>query len=81
MNSDTRIDEDNEAIITNKQQDNALIAFLCGLCIALAMPLSLLARGCSPAPAVADCLCEGCGAIITDADHGRCQDTEVAYAK
>lgn len=81
MNSDMRIDEDNEAIITNKQQDNALIAFLCGLLIALAMLLSLLARGCSPAPAVADSICEQCGEIITDADHGRCQSTEVANAR
>ena len=81
MNSDTRLNDDDEHIITNKQEDNAILAFLCGLCIALAMLLSLLARGCEKAPAVADSICEECGAIITDADHGRCQGTEVAYGK
>lgn len=79
MNSDTRIDED--TVFTDKQMDSALIAFLCGLCIMLAVILSAFARGCVPDPVVADSICDGCGAIITDADHGRCQDTEVAYAK
>jgi hypothetical protein len=78
MNNEARIQDEDEHIITNKQQDNAIVAFLCGICIVLAMLLSFLARGCAPDPVVADCLCEQCGEVITDADHGRCQGTEVA---
>jgi hypothetical protein len=66
---------------------SAMIAFICGLTIAIAIIGSLLARGCQPAPAVADCLCEQCGEIIGAADHGRCDltrshgGTEVAACK
>ncbi len=81
MNSDTRIDESEDTVFTDKQMDNALIAFLCGLCIALAMLFSAFARGCNSEPMAAYSMCEECGAIITDADHGRCQGSEVAYGK
>lgn len=82
MNSDTRMNDEDEHIITNKQQDNAILAFLCGLVIALAVLISALARGCQPDPVyVADSICEQCGEIIGAADHGRCQSTEVACNK
>lgn len=78
MNSDTRMNDEDEHIITNKQQDNAILAFLCGLVIALAILISAFARGCHPAPAVADCICEECGQVIGAVDHGRCHPSELA---
>ncbi len=70
-----------EDYTTDKQMDNALIAFLCGLCIALAMLFSAFARGCNSEPVAAYSMCEQCGQVIEDADHGRCQNTEVAYGE
>jgi len=75
-----KIDSDEEAIITDKHLDNAIISFLCGLMIALTILGSLFVRGCRPEP-VAACICEECGQIIGSEDHGRCQSTEVAYGK
>lgn len=79
MNTETRMNYEDEHIITNKQEDNAIIMFLCGLGIALAFLVSACVRGCQPEPVyVADSVCEQCGEIIGAADHGRCQATEVA---
>jgi hypothetical protein len=80
------MNDEDEHIITNKQEDNAIILFLGGLGIALAILLSACARGCQPEPVyVADSICEQCGEIITAADRGQCfshrgkECTEVAY--
>lgn len=81
MNSNIRMNDEDEHIITNKQEDNAILAFLCGLLIALTILVSAFVRGCHPAPAVADCICEECGQIIADSDHGRCHTMEVASNK
>lgn len=79
MNYETRMNDEDEHIITNKQQDNAIITFLCGLGIALAILVAACMRGCQPEPTVvADSICEQCGEIIGAADHGHCQATEVA---
>ena len=59
----------------------ALTMMVCAALIGLCAFGCLVFKGCQPSPAVADSICEQCGEIITDADHGRCQDTEVAYAR
>lgn len=72
MNYETRMNDEDEHIITNKQKDNAIIAFLCGLCIALEVIISFLVKGCSPDPVPAYSMCEACGEIIGASDHGQC---------
>lgn len=80
MNRETRINDEDEHIITNKQEDNALVAFLCGLGIALAILVSACTRGCQSDPVyVADSICEQCGQVIVAEDRGQCfshRDTE-----
>jgi len=76
MKNDMTI-SDEDAIITDKHLDNAIISFLCGLAIALAILVSACMRGCHPAPATPDFLCEECGQIIAETDHGHCQTDNV----
>ena len=45
------------------------VCTVCCLCI----------RACAPDPVPAYSICEACGQVIGDEDHGRCQGTEVAY--
>jgi len=77
-----KIDQDEEAIITDKHLDNAIISFLCGLAIAAAILGSLCARGCRPEPAVPPySICEQCGEVISSADHGACTADVVVFNK
>jgi hypothetical protein len=73
-----KIDSEAETAISDKKFNEALISMLCGLLIGLTVLGSFFVRGCLASPAVADCLCEQCGQIIWNADHGRCLSTEVA---
>ena len=73
-----KIGSENETTVSDKKLNEALISMLCGFLITLTIVGSFLVRGCSAAPAVADCLCEQCGEIIWNADHGRCPAQEVA---
>lgn len=73
-----KIDSEPEMAISDKKFNEAIISMLCGLLIVLTILGSFLVRGCHPASAVADCLCEQCGEIIWNADHGRCPAQEVA---
>ena len=64
-----------------REREREAAALTMMVCVALIGLLAfgcLIFKGCQPSPAVADCLCEQCGQVITDADHGRCQGTEVA---
>jgi hypothetical protein len=60
------------------KQNSALISLLCGMVIGLTVLGCFLCKSCAPDPVCAYSLCEGCGEMITDADHGRCQAQEVA---
>lgn len=64
-----------------EKQHSAMITILCFLSIGLAVGLAFLCRSCAPDPVAAYSICEDCGAVIADTDHGRCQATEVAYGK
>jgi len=57
---------------------SALTAAICGIAIGVILLGTAFVRGCSTGPAVADCLCEGCGEVIAETDHGQCLSMEVA---
>jgi hypothetical protein len=66
---------------TDKRSDNMIISVLCGVLIVLAILVSACVRGCTHEPVAAYSLCEQCGELIGDADHGRCQAQEVAVCE
>jgi hypothetical protein len=61
-----------------ERTNSAIVSFICGLLIVVTIIGSLFVRGCLPAEAVADSICEECGQIIVSADRGHCHTTEVA---
>lgn len=61
-----------------EKQNSALISLLCGLLLGLTVLGCFLCKSCAAHPVCAYSLCEGCGEMITDMDHGRCQAQEVA---
>jgi hypothetical protein len=63
------------------KQNSAMISLLCGMLIGLTVLGCFFLKSCAPDPVCAYSLCEGCGELITDADHGRCQATEVAVCE
>jgi len=65
----------------SEKQNSAMITLVCGIVIVLAVAFAFCCRGCSADPVPAYSMCEQCGQVIGDADHGRCQGTEVAYGK
>lgn len=63
------------------KQNSALISLLCGVLLGLTVLGCFCCKSCAAEPVIAYSLCEGCGELITDADHGRCLAQEVAICE
>jgi hypothetical protein len=74
MNYEDQVEAETQSTV-NPAQDNIIVSILLGLLISIMMLGLAFARGCATEPDVADCICEECGQIIADTDHGRCQES------
>lgn len=64
-----------------EKQNSALVTFLCGIVIGLTVFGCFICKSCAPDQVAAYSLCEDCGEMIADADHGRCMAQEVAVCE
>ena len=57
---------------------SALVTLAAFAIIGLVSICACIFKGCSPDPVPAYSMCEQCGQVITDADHGQCRPLELA---
>jgi len=58
-----------------RERERMAAAMICAICTGAGICIficCLIAKGCTPEPVAAYSLCEQCGEVITDADHGQC---------
>jgi len=67
-----------------RERERMASAMICAICTGVGIGIficCLIARGCAPKPVAAYSMCEQCGQIITDADHGACTADVVVFNK
>jgi len=74
------IHSDQSGLQAMRERERMASAMICALCTGVWIVVficCLIVRGCAPEPVAAYSICEQCGEVITDEDHGRCQESGV----